>query len=85
MFHEQWSVGEMNHRLKQARKALGYTQSDLAAMLGYRSKSGYAMIENGRNNPPLHIALKLSGILGSDVHTLFTDLYDIPERKGGLS
>ncbi|RXZ84301.1 XRE family transcriptional regulator [Paenibacillaceae bacterium] len=62
----------MNERLKSARKAKGLTQADMAALLGYRSKSGYAMVETGRNIPPLGTALKIAMIVGSDVESLFS-------------
>lgn len=61
----------MDGRLKQVRKAKGYTQADMAAMLGYSSKSGYAMIENGRNVPKLHTAIRIARILDMDIEMLF--------------
>ncbi|MFS0727069.1 helix-turn-helix transcriptional regulator [Paenibacillus sp. 1P07SE] len=61
----------MNARLKAARKAKGLTQAEMALLLGYRSKSGYAMVENGRNVPPLNVALAIAKIVGHDVETLF--------------
>ncbi|WP_128659492.1 helix-turn-helix transcriptional regulator [Paenibacillus sp. 598K] len=61
----------MNAKLKAARRAKGLTQADMAAMLGYRSKSGYAMVENGKNTPPLDVALAIARIVGQDVETLF--------------
>ncbi|GBF76564.1 putative transcriptional regulator [Paenibacillus sp. 598K] len=62
---------DMNAKLKAARRAKGLTQADMAAMLGYRSKSGYAMVENGKNTPPLDVALAIARIVGQDVETLF--------------
>ncbi|XEC93644.1 helix-turn-helix transcriptional regulator [Paenibacillus tarimensis] len=70
MIREQ-EVAFMNVRLKALRKSKGFTQAEMAALLGYRSKSGYAMVESGKNNPPLHIALKIALIVESDVDTLF--------------
>lgn len=61
----------MDGRLKQVRKAKGYTQADMAALLGYSSKSGYAMIENGRNVPKLHTAIRIARILDMEIETLF--------------
>lgn len=61
----------MDGRLKKVRKAKGYTQADMAALLGYSSKSGYAMIENGRNVPKLHTAIRIARILDMEIETLF--------------
>lgn len=41
-------IGE---RVKQLRKKKGLTQSELASLLGYKSKSSIAHIENGRDIP----------------------------------
>jgi DNA-binding XRE family transcriptional regulator len=61
----------VNGRLKEARKAKGLTQSEMATILGYKSKSGYAMIENGHNTPTLPVALQIAEIVKVDVQTLF--------------
>jgi len=61
----------MNKKLKEARKENGITQEEMAKILGYSSKSGYSMIETGRNSPPLHIAIKIAEILKKDVSYLF--------------
>ena len=66
----------MNEKLKQRRKAKGYTQQQMADRLGYRSKSGYNMIETGRNQPKLRVALKIAEILECDVTELFEELGD---------
>lgn len=64
----------MNEVLKNARLEKGYTQEEMAALLGYKSKSGYCMIERGVNQPPLRIALRISEILGPPVGNLFSDI-----------
>lgn len=61
----------MNDRLRKARQAKGLTQEEMARMLGYQSKSGYSMIETGRNQPRLPIALHISKIVGVEVEQLF--------------
>jgi len=61
----------MNTCLRNARLAKGLTQKKMAQMLGYQSKSGYSMIETGRNRPPLPVAIQIAKILGVEVHKLF--------------
>lgn len=39
-------------RIRQRRKELGYSQSDLAKMLGYKSRSSINKIEMGENDIP---------------------------------
>lgn len=61
----------MNDRLRKARRAKGLTQEEMAKLLGYQSKSGYSMIETGRNRPPLPIALQIAKIVEQEVEQLF--------------
>jgi DNA-binding XRE family transcriptional regulator len=61
----------MNDRLRKARRAKGLTQEEMAKLLGYQSKSGYSMIETGRNRPPLPVALHIAKIVGQEVEQLF--------------
>ncbi|WP_158301791.1 helix-turn-helix transcriptional regulator [Paenibacillus mesophilus] len=61
----------MNDRLRKARRAKGLTQEAMAKLLGYQSKSGYSMIETGRNRPPLPIALQIAKIVGREIEELF--------------
>lgn len=61
----------MNARLRSARRAKGLTQEEMAKLLGYQSKSGYSMIETGRNRPPLPTALHIAKIVGREVEWLF--------------
>lgn len=63
-----------NEKLKAARKAKGFTQQFMASQLGYSSKSGYNMIERGKNKPPLTTAMKIAALLDSDVNSLFDDI-----------
>jgi putative transcriptional regulator len=61
----------MNDALKAARIKKGYTQEQMATMLGYKSRSGYCMIERGTNQPPLRVALKIAELLEQPVDVLF--------------
>lgn len=77
----------MNDRLRSARKAKGLTQEEMAKLLGYQSKSGYSMIETGRNRPPLPIALHIAKIVGQEVEALFpsSDFHCSKKEKRGPS
>ena len=53
--------------------AKGYTQQRMAELLGYRSKSGYNMIELGQNKPPLEKAIKIAKLLDVSVEKIFSE------------
>lgn len=61
----------MNEALKAARVAKGVTQQDMAEHLGYRSKSGYCMVERGTNQPSLRVAMLISELLERPLEVLF--------------
>ncbi|MDQ0299686.1 putative transcriptional regulator [Salibacterium salarium] len=63
----------MRHRLRDRRIEKGVTQTFISSRLGYKSPSGYANIEMGRNEPSLENALIIANILDSDVKELFFD------------
>lgn len=63
--------GVMYTRLKVIRKAKGYTQQDMAELLGYRSKSGYCQLENGKTKMTIEKAKKIGKILKIDPLELF--------------
>lgn len=58
--------------LIEARKAIGYTQEDMAARLGI-SASHYSMIESGDRTPSLPLARKISQLLHMPIEQLFFD------------
>lgn len=60
-----------NNRLQQARKENGYTQEQLAYLLGYRGRQAVANWENGHAIPPLQTAIKIAEILNREVSFLF--------------
>lgn len=62
----------MNHfsiQLKKLRKEQGFTQQQLAAMLGI-SKSAISMYENGDREPELALIQKMAGIFAVGTDTL---------------
>lgn len=60
-----------NERLLRARKEKGYTQEEIAKLLGYKQRSSYANWENGHITPPLKVAIRIAEILEKDVEYLF--------------
>lgn len=60
-------------KVKEQRKKAGITQEDMAKKLGFRSKSGYAMIENGNNNFKLKQAKIVADTLETTIDELFFD------------
>ena len=54
----------MNHELLMLRrKKVGYTQQQMAVSLGYKDKSSYCLIENGKASITLDNAKKIKQIL----------------------
>jgi len=57
--------------LKVLRLKYGYTQEELANTLGYRSKSGYSMLESGRVELTISKIKALSSFYGIDPKNFF--------------
>lgn len=60
----------MRQALKQARKRVGLTQAELAAVAGI-DRSTYAHIELGDRDPTLDAASRIAAKLGARVDDLF--------------
>lgn len=58
-------------KLKAARTEAGFTQGQMARMLGYRSKSQYCMLERGHRKVTVETALRMAAILRKPVEELF--------------
>lgn len=50
----------MHNELKNMRITNGFTQEKLAEVLGYKSKSGYSMLESGKVSLSIRKAKKLA-------------------------
>ncbi|MGL4569662.1 MAG: helix-turn-helix transcriptional regulator [Clostridium sp.] len=57
----------MKFSLKDLRNKYGYTQEEVALKLGYSSKSGYSMLENGKVNLSISKAKMLSELYKIDI------------------
>jgi transcriptional regulator with XRE-family HTH domain len=58
------------------RRRMGFTQKQVARLLGHRETSMVSHYEHGRSFPPLPVALSLEIILRTPVAFLFPGLYD---------
>lgn len=58
--------------IKEKRTSLGYTQENLAEMVG-RSTGQIGQIERGEDYPSVEVLIKLIDILSIDPRLLFTD------------
>ena len=56
--------------IKAYREQAGYTQSELAALVGVRRET-IVHLENGRYNPSLKLAMDIAKVFGTTVEELF--------------
>lgn len=49
--------------LIKAREKMGYSQKQMAKLLGYKSKGSYCLIENGKTRIHLELASEIKSIL----------------------
>lgn len=59
------------HYLKQERRRAGFSQADIAFLLGAQAKTKVWRYECGRHLPPLETALAYEALLGVPVAQLF--------------
>jgi putative transcriptional regulator len=57
--------------LKELRLKKGYTLEETAKLLGYKSKSGYWALENGKVELTISKVKKLSELYGVDMKNFF--------------
>ena len=58
-------MSTIGDNIQQFRKALGWTQEDLAKRMGYKSKSTINKIELGINDIPQNKIVKFADVLGT--------------------
>lgn len=61
----------MQHVLKKIREHKGYTQEYMAEKLGYKSKSGYCLLENGAVKLSVERAIRIAQIFDVDPKIFF--------------
>ena len=65
----------LNNYLFRLRRTRGYSQKQLASLLGLRSYRPVSDFEAGRRLPSLDIALTLEIVLGTKLSEIYPDLY----------
>ena len=60
---------------------MGFTQKQVARLLGLRETSMISHYEHGRSFPPLAVALSLEIVLRTPVAFLFPELHDNLKRQ----
>ncbi len=63
-------MAEIGKRIREKREALGITQEELAAKLGYKNKSTIAKIENGTNDIVQSKVVEFANALNTSVSYL---------------
>lgn len=53
----------VNAKLRELRKERGLTQEAMAFALGYKDKSSYCLIENGKSRVTVDTAKKIASVL----------------------
>ena len=61
----------MYRRLQRLRKENGFTCSDMATLLGLKTKAGYSKKERGRTKFSLDDAKKISRFFGEPIDAIF--------------
>ena len=60
----------MRTRIKELRARMGYTQADLAKLVGVRRET-ISFVENGEYNPSLLLAVRIATAFGEPVEAVF--------------
>src|SRR4051812_20569378 len=68
----KWIYAGFGTRLRQARKAAGLSQEELAKVVGL-ARTSITNIEKGRQNFTLHVAYDLAAAVGLPVSSLLSD------------
>ncbi len=61
----------MRNRLRDLRKARGWSQEELARLLGV-SRQTVIAIERGRYDPSLKLAFRIARLFGQQIEDIFT-------------
>jgi len=68
----------IGQRIRSERRALGFTQTDLAQCVGYERATSISEIESGKIQVPLHMLLAIADALGVSLACL------LPAQEGTL-
>jgi putative transcriptional regulator len=68
----------MKTRIKELRAREGYTQADLAKLVGVRRET-ISFVENGEYNPSLLLAKRIATVFEEPIEEIF--LFDVDELQ----
>jgi len=74
------SLRKIGERIRQARKAKGYSQEKLAELCAI-SYTYLGRLERGEKQPSLDTLVRLTGCLGVSLTDVLIDLDDIDDRE----
>jgi len=75
------SLKQKQNNLVLYRRRMGFTQKQVARLLGQRDTSMVSHYEHGRALPPLAVALSLEIVYRVPVAFLFPNMYDELKRQ----
>lgn len=64
---------EIGQRIRTERKALGFTQTDLASCVGYERPTSISEIEAGKIQIPVHVLVAIADALGVSLACLLPE------------
>ncbi|MQA17409.1 MAG: helix-turn-helix domain-containing protein [Pseudonocardiaceae bacterium] len=70
----------MDNRLRELRVERGWTQADVAVLLGV-SRQTIISIEKGKYDPSLPLAFKLGRVFGVSIEAIFSDHASSADRR----
>jgi transcriptional regulator with XRE-family HTH domain len=73
--HHRRKAPRIANRLWIYRKRMGFTQQEVAEIIGYQRETHISDYEHGRKSPSLVTALKLEIVYRTPVAFLFPELY----------
>jgi len=62
---------QLGARIQEIRNKKGYTQPELAAMIGFKDYQAIGRIENGRVTPSVYVIYRIAKALNVSMDTLF--------------
>lgn len=71
----------IHNYLRSARKRAGFSQEDIAFLLGCHSGAKVSRYENLTREPNLHTALACQAVYRVPVHELFPGIYTLVEKQ----
>lgn len=70
-------MAEVRMALREARKAAKLTVEQAAQLAGYKSKSGWAMVETGVNDPSIEQMKRMAAAVGKQVYEVFPTVLEL--------